>query len=75
MSLTAHQVDSVIQAYLRNMATKAADGTGNRETPEDVVLISHEALRAMFFKRIGKLMTDRLKRREARAVERVTQEP
>lgn len=75
MSLTAHQVDSVIKAYLRNMAIKAADGTDNRETPEDVVLISHEALRTMFFKRIGKLMTDRLKKRETRSVEHVTQEP
>ena len=75
MSLTNHQIDSVIKAYLRNMATRAADGTDNPETPEDVVMISHDALRTMFFKRIGKLMTERLKKRGARTVADFTRKP
>ncbi len=66
MSLTNHQVDSVIKAYLRNMATRAAEGAEDPETPEDLVVISREALRTMFFKRIGEAMTDRLKKQRKR---------
>jgi hypothetical protein len=64
MVLFDYQIDSVIQAYLKNMAIRANSANADRdaEFPEDQVTISEEAMKRMFFKRIRNHMTERLRK-------------
>ena len=65
MTLSGYQVDSVIKAYLRNMTIRATSARqeGDIEFPDDQVVLSEDAMKGMFFKRIRNNMTEKLRKR------------
>lgn len=64
MALSDYQIDRVIKAYLRNMTLRAASANGDLhgELPADQVVISEEAMKTMFFDRIQKHLTKKLRK-------------
>jgi hypothetical protein len=64
MTVLHYQANSVIRTYMKYMKT-SVDRMGDKrvlEPRKDVVVISEEGMRRMFFERVGEQMTDRLKK-------------
>jgi len=68
MTISPHQISSVIKTYTNNMKVKAVttekDATKKVFNYEDNVTISEEAMKKMLYDRIEEQMTGRLKRYE-----------
>lgn len=66
MTVSDFQIRTVIRAYLKSMRLKAESAMDEpiEDMPEDMVTISEEALRRMFFGRIGERVAERARGHE-----------
>jgi len=65
MTVSDHQINNVIKTYMKNMRSRLSRrGRGKGSSEEDSVMISEEAMKRVFFERIGEKMTERLRRHD-----------
>jgi hypothetical protein len=66
MTITDHQISSVIRTYMKSMKVRAGQTEKNRDDfmREDEASISKEAVKKMIYNRIGERVTEKLKKYE-----------
>jgi|WetSurMetagenome_2_1015567.scaffolds.fasta_scaffold614671_1 hypothetical protein len=66
MTVSDFQIRTVIRAYLKSMRLKAESAMDEsiEDLPEDMVMLSEEALRRRFFGRIGESVAEKARGRE-----------
>lgn len=66
MTISDYQISSVIKTYMRNMRSRVGrtDSAPGDDGVEDKVLISEQGMKRMLFDRIGKKMTERLRKHD-----------
>lgn len=66
MTITDHQISSVIRTYMKSMKVRAGQTEKNRDDfmREDEASISKEAVKKMIYHRIGERVTEKLKKYE-----------
>ena len=66
MTVSDYQINSVIKTYMKNMKIKMGrrNSADDASTREDSVIISEEGMKRALFDRIGKKMTERLRRHD-----------
>lgn len=66
MTITDHQISSVIRIYMKSMKVRAGQTEKNRDDfmREDEASISKEAVKKMIYNRIGERVTEKLKKYE-----------